>query len=369
MRTRYTTADLTLVVPFYNEERHLPNLLHSLRQQTATHVPVVFINNASTDTSATLVQLCEEVRTGRWFYLEEQRLGKFYAMRTGTAFCQDRFNARYVGFLDADSYCADDAWVRYSLDLIAQGQDTLGYTYSPFEYFGFEWLPFFNMAYRAYNRILRLLTQQIGWLANGQGFICAMEIMARYFQAAHITTEIDLRCALLALAEGRQAYFNPSIFLTSGRRTTVNAENFFAWCFYERTFYTQKDINTPAKLPLNVPAAAQDLTPDMVGQFFQRRALKVTCRHLVPFLLFSRGMAIYEKIQKVLGLNVTGQFDDLAQRFCRNPEYLLTDSFETMIMAIERHPVCITVTQYIARLMHDQYTKMTAPPFALSASA
>jgi hypothetical protein len=337
--------------------------------QTATHVPIVFVNNASTDTSATLVQRNEEVRTGRWFYVEEQRSGKFHAMRTGTRFCQDRFSARYVGFLDADSYCADNAWVRSSLDIVARAYDTLGYTYSPIEYFGFEQLPLFSTAYHAYNRIVQLLTARVGWLANGQGFLCAMEILARYFQEAHVTTEIDLRCALLALAEGRQAYFNPALFLTSGRRTTVNAENFSAWCFYERTFYTQKDINTRTKLPLNVPAAAQDLSPEMIGQFFQRRALKVTCRHLIPFLMFNRRAATCDSIAEILGIDVVGKLDDLIQRFCGNLEYLLTDSFETMILAIEHHPVCIAVAQCIARLMHDQYTKMTLPTFALAASA
>jgi hypothetical protein len=290
-------------------------------------------------------------------------------MHTGMAFCQERFNARYVGFLDADSYCADNAWVRRSLDLVAGAYDNLGYTYSPIEYFGFERLPLFSTAYHAYNQVLRLLTEQIGWLANGQGFVCAVEILTRYFQAAHITTEIDLRCALLALAYGRQAYLNPTILLTSGRRTTVNAKNFFAWCFYERAFYTQKDINTPTKLPLNVPAAAQDLTPDMVGQFFQRRALKITCRHLIPFTIFNRGAAACERIQEILGINVAGQLDDLTRRFCSGPEYLLTNSFETMIMAIERHPVCIALAQCIASLMHDQYAKMTLSPLALSARA
>jgi len=369
MHTRHITSELALVVPFYNEERHLPSLLHSLRTQTATNVPVVFVNNGSTDTSATLVQRSEEVRAGKWFYLEEQRLGKFYAMRTGTMFCQDRFKARYLGFLDADSYCADDAWVRSSLDIVAKAYDDLGYTYSPVEYFGFEQLPLFNTVYHAYNRIVQLLTERVGWLANGQGFVCAVEILARYFQVAHVTTEIDLRCALLALAEGRQAYFNPAMFLTSGRRTTINAENFFAWCFYERAFYTQKDINTRTKLPLNAPAAAQDLTPDMVGQFFQRRALKITCRHLIPFIIFNRRAATCERVSESLGINVAGQLDDLIQRFCGNLEYLLTNSFETMILAIEHHPVCLVLAQCIARLMHNQYTKLTLPPFALSADA
>src|SRR5437667_3189981 len=46
-----TTPPLALVVPFHNEERYLPTLIASLRGQRGHGVPVVFIDNGSTDRS------------------------------------------------------------------------------------------------------------------------------------------------------------------------------------------------------------------------------------------------------------------------------------------------------------------------------
>lgn len=54
-------SDFALVVPFHNEERHLSTLIESLRRQDHTDVPVVFVDNGSTDCSAALVRRCDEV--------------------------------------------------------------------------------------------------------------------------------------------------------------------------------------------------------------------------------------------------------------------------------------------------------------------
>ncbi|MGH7963157.1 MAG: glycosyltransferase family A protein, partial [Candidatus Binatia bacterium] len=339
---------------FYNEERYLPRLFDSLRTQSVEDIPVVFIDNASTDSSAALVQQCEEVQTGQWTCLEQRQVGKFSAMWTGTAFCVERLGVRYVGFLDADSYCADSNWVSNGARIVEDANCQFGYTYSPIAYCGFEHLPTFMTAYRAYEQVLRFVVEQVGWLANGLGFVCAAEVLMRYFQSAQITTEIDLRCSLLALSEGRQAYCNSTLLMTSGRRITVNARNFAAWCFYERAFYTQKDINARVKLDLNASANVEDLRPDMIGQFFQRRAVKVTCRHLIPLAIFDRSSLALERIKAVLGIDVTKQLDPLVKRFRGDPDFLLTDRFETMIRAIECHPASAALSNRIADLMRKQ---------------
>ena len=78
---------LALVVPFHNEEGGLPKVIEALRNQNTENISVVFVDNASTDGSRRLMYDCEEIRSGGWKLIREGRVGKFYAMETGTAFC------------------------------------------------------------------------------------------------------------------------------------------------------------------------------------------------------------------------------------------------------------------------------------------
>ncbi|HUI27340.1 MAG TPA: glycosyltransferase family A protein, partial [Candidatus Kryptonia bacterium] len=113
-------VEFALVIPVHNEERYLPTVIDSLRLQTAADVPIVFVNNGSTDQSLALLRQCAEVQTGRWIRIEEPSVGKFSAMAAGTNFCAQRLGARYVGFLDADSYCAETNWLQTHADILAR---------------------------------------------------------------------------------------------------------------------------------------------------------------------------------------------------------------------------------------------------------
>jgi len=364
-RKFHKAPDLALVVPFHNEERYLPSLIESLQVQSVQNVPVVFIDNASTDGSAALVQRCQEVRTGKWTCIEERKVGKVYAVKTATAFCMERLGARHVGFLDADSYCADSNWVRNSLEIVDGADGRFGYAYSPLVYFGFDELPTFKSAYLAYEGVLRFLVENVGWSAHGLGFVCSADLLTRYFESAQITTEFDLRCSLLALSDGRRAHLNPAPLATSGRRIIVNAKNFASWCFYNREFYSKKDINAETKVDLNTPTPVEDLQPNMIGEFFRRRAMKITCRHLIPLAVFDRSSFFCEKIRWILGVDLTEECNGPFRRFPENTEFLLTDRFEAMIRAIERNPASAALATPIENLMRERFSfsQSRLPPF------
>src|SRR5262245_12381086 len=117
---------LVLVVPYHNEERYLPLLIESLRRQSATDIPVVFADNASTDAGASLVERCPEVAAGRWLTVAEPKIGKFHAMSMATNFCAERLGARWVGFVDADSHWLDDDWLGTWATIIREGGHDLG---------------------------------------------------------------------------------------------------------------------------------------------------------------------------------------------------------------------------------------------------
>ena len=360
--TPLTAPPLALVVPFHNEERHLPTLIASLRLQRGHTVPIVFIDNGSTDRSRRLLERCDEVAAGTWLCVDEPRVGKFHAMRTGTAFCVERFSVGHVGFVDADSYLASDDWVSRGIQTLESGRHDLGYIYSPIRYYGFEQLPVFARAYRAYESVLAFLVERVGWLANGQGFVAPAATLTRYFETAQVTTEIDLRVSLLALWEGRRGHLNPGVLMTSARRIVVNARNFAAWCFYEPDFYSGKDINAPVKLDLDAPVAVDDLQPSMVGRFFARRALKIVSRHLLPLAIFDAHSLAPARIGAVLGIELTRQTLAAFAPFTLTTEHLFTERFEAMIEAIAGHPVSAVLAEHIASLMHAEYAVQAPRP-------
>ncbi len=342
------------VVAYHNEERYLPALIASLRAQRGAAVPVVFVDNASTDGSAALLRRCDEVHDGLWMCIEEPRVGKFFAMRTAAAFAADRFDAGHVAFLDADSYCADDEWLANGVRLAAKSR--CGYAYSPLRYFGAEHLPTFVAAYNAYETVLNDLIRRVGWLANGMGFLCAADVLRQYFESAQVTTEMDLRLSLLALCERRAALLNPSMIMSSARRIVVNRRNLEAWCFYDPAYYWQKDINTEIKLDLNAPAAVDDLHPDMVAQFFQRRSLKLASHHLAPLVIFDSSDGFLRRLSDAFGADIgVSLMRDLGHlRGQREP--LLSNGFEVMIARIAAHPACMELGRRIASLMQHQHT-------------
>jgi glycosyltransferase involved in cell wall biosynthesis len=360
--------DLVLIIPFHNERRHLPGLIRSLREQTAQSVPIVFVDNNSTDESAAVLHGCEEVKTGKWLFLEERKVGKIHAMKTALRFCRERFGRTPTGFVDADSYLSDNAWILNSLVILESAGARFGYSYSPQRYLGFEDFPIFNAAYLAYESVLNFLVKNVGWFGNGQGFVCSGDTLTEYFRKAKITTELDFRCCLLALFNGGQPFLNPSAVVSSGRRMVANARNFSAWCFYDREFYSKKDINAKKKLNLEISTGVADLQPSMVNKFFERRALKMSARNLIPLAIFTRGSSFAEKIKSALGVNVFEQISVASAQFGTTPDWLLTDRFETMIQVIEREPAAIALAQRLAELMREQYDpllparRIYAPP-------
>jgi glycosyltransferase involved in cell wall biosynthesis len=355
-------TELALIIPFHNEDRHLPWLIHSLREQDVQNVPIVFIDNASTDGSAALVCACEEVKNGRWLCLEEPRIGKIRAMKTATALCQERFGATRIGFLDSDSYLGESGWIRRSLEITKQVGEHFGFTYSPLRYFGLDNWPVFKEVYLVYSEVLQSVVMKIGWLANGQGFLCSVDTLNDYFENAELTTEIDLRCSLLALLEGRQAFLNPSVLMSSARRMTANQKTLRAWCFYEREFYSKKDINTGAKLDLKISDRVEDLGLDLIDRFFERRALKIACRHLLPLAIFNENLFYFDKIASVLEIEMPrDRISHLRQQF-RSREWVLTDRFEDMIRTLEQDSLTGEVAKRIQGMMVEQYAQTASPP-------
>lgn len=94
----FDLSDISLVVPFRNEERNLPALLSSLLNQNALPTQIIFVNDHSTDLSEQIIQdFISKHQIGQLFSLEDE-LGKKEALALGIRNVQ----TNYVLTMDAD---------------------------------------------------------------------------------------------------------------------------------------------------------------------------------------------------------------------------------------------------------------------------
>jgi hypothetical protein len=185
------------------------------------------------------------------------------------------------------------------------------------------------------------------------------EVMARYFEGADITTEFDLRCSLLALSEGRRACWNPSRILASGRRIIVSSDNFRAWSFYDRHFYVNKDINAVKKIDLEHPEDVDDLDPAMIPCFFERRALKIASRNLVPLAIFDRTSSTRCRMNEALDFDVLAGVHEIEGQLRDSLAWLFTDRFDDLARMLEQSRGTTRLVRHLAGMMSEQHEEMS----------
>jgi len=107
-----TTPCVSVVVPFFNSGRHIEACVDSLLNQEGIERPyeLIFVNNGSTDASASLV----ERAGGGVTMLEESRPGAYAARNTGIR----EARAPLIAFTDADC-TVDSDWLRVMLDAMS----------------------------------------------------------------------------------------------------------------------------------------------------------------------------------------------------------------------------------------------------------
>lgn len=94
---------ITLIVPFYNEEKHLSRSIRSIQQQTFTDYEVLLIDDLSTDGS---YALAEQLAQGdkRFRLIRNGKKGLYHARNNALAAAQ----GEYICFLDADDELLPD---------------------------------------------------------------------------------------------------------------------------------------------------------------------------------------------------------------------------------------------------------------------
>lgn len=353
-----TTA---LVVPFHNEVDRLSTVIGALRNQASHDVEIVFVDNGSSDGSVDLVQGLTEVTSGTWHRITEERVGKFHAIRSATEFCERALAASVVGFLDADSYPADDGWLRTSSLIAAESGHHLGFIHSPCEYTEHEAWPRFRAACGACHDVVEDLSRRFGWFANAAGGFFSVRLLRRYFDMAEPATEIGLRMSLLGLWLGLEARHNGGTVRTSARRIVRDPASFKQWCTYSRKFYLDKDLNREEKTDPGEGSPVPDLTAAQLQLFFQRQAVKMSSRTLVPMAwLGSRGATEPGELLTVIGLSGPDASEHEPVRPGIDAGALTTTRFESLLRQIERSALCRRVSEAIEQRLHAAYASRTS---------
>jgi len=353
---------VALVVPFHNELDRLPSVIRALRNQASHEAKIVFIDNGSTDGSAGVLRKLDEVSSGQWHCFTEKRVGKFHAMRSATERCVGELDASVVGFLDADSHPTNDRWLSEAIHIGNQEGDRLGFIHSPCEYSEHEaWRRFYG-ACGAYHSVVEDISRRFGWFANAAGGFFSTRLAQRYFDIAEPTTEIGLRMSLCGLWWGLAGHYNDGgAVRTSARRIVRDPVSFWRWCAYSREFYLDKDLNTEQKIDLSDRRPVPDLTPAQLEFFFQRQAMKMSSRTLVPMaMLGSRGAGEPgTHTLAPIGLPDLDPDEDELRKLSIAAETFTTSRFETFLQQIERSAFCRRVAKAVEGRLRAAYEAMT----------
>lgn len=107
---------LSLIIPAFNEERHIRATLESVARQTVMPDEVIVVDNNSTDSTASIAKEFDFVRV-----ITEKEQGLTYSRNTGFS----KAKSDILGRVDADSIL-EEQWVEKVINMFEDGSNTNG---------------------------------------------------------------------------------------------------------------------------------------------------------------------------------------------------------------------------------------------------
>ena len=121
-------ADLiTIIIPVYNAEKYIKEAIESVLAQTYTNYEVIFIDDASTDNSVSIIEEYCKVNGNLKLIKLSRNMGVAFARNLGIR----RAKGRYLTFLDSD-----DIWFKNRLKEQVEfaRENNYAFTYSAYKY-------------------------------------------------------------------------------------------------------------------------------------------------------------------------------------------------------------------------------------------
>lgn len=95
---------ISAIIPVYNGEKHLPNLMRDLWQQSSKDFEVIFVNDGSTDRTSELLTFAQSSAPFNITVVNQTNQGVSAARNAGI----ERSRGEYLTFIDADDGIAPD---------------------------------------------------------------------------------------------------------------------------------------------------------------------------------------------------------------------------------------------------------------------
>lgn len=97
------SQDTCIVIPCYNEENRISMDEYSIFLDKNQSILICFVNDGSSDTTLSVLKILKKKHYNQIDILSlEKNLGKAEAVRKGINYCNQKYNHKYIGFLDAD---------------------------------------------------------------------------------------------------------------------------------------------------------------------------------------------------------------------------------------------------------------------------
>lgn len=98
---------LSIIVPVYNEEKHIKSCLDSLNEQTMKGFEIIVVNDGSSDnTEQIILEYIKEHSETNIIYLKKENGGLSSARNYGVTYAK----GKYISFIDSDDYIKKDLY-------------------------------------------------------------------------------------------------------------------------------------------------------------------------------------------------------------------------------------------------------------------
>lgn len=96
---------VSIIIPVYNAEKYLKELISSLLKQTMPELEFIFVNDGSTDGAQVLLERYTQIDS-RFVLINKKNEGVSIARNMG----MQRARGKYIGFMDSDDFAADNMY-------------------------------------------------------------------------------------------------------------------------------------------------------------------------------------------------------------------------------------------------------------------
>ena len=300
-----------IVVPFYNEEKYLPNLFKSLKSQKDNDFVVVFVNNLSSDKS---VELFYEHKESNWYLVDCFEKGKVYTFAPAVKFIIDNFpEISYVANIDADTTFCTNSWTAGVNKILSDNSKLpVSFIYGPHEYTEIDGLGLFKDAERVDNDVLTNIMKNMYWYGFGHNVVYNLRLLSSAISNHGENSNFwldDLRLALNLYYLDSYPIYSGSGVYTSGRRIVKSEATFDGFCFYERQkylLYMTKGEHLNPSLTNELPSGLH--TDEQVYKFFSKRSLKLVEQHILPILVYENNDKFFKSLKEYLSVSIDRGF-------------------------------------------------------------